>query len=429
MKKILFLALFAILSCYDVCAEEGQSVVEPLGEGWVLIGELDSNNCLSVYLGVKEGYSRESITGTITFPESIKDYKVTSIKSFWAPNVTEFIIPKTVTSIEDYAFGDCSKATFDIQGPIENIGSAAFYGCSSIKEMELKNVKNIGQSAFAYCTGLTSLTLGNEITTLPDNMLEGCSSLESFIIPESVKTIGIAAFGWTGIKEFNIPESVSSINDYAFRNTPITTLNIPKSVTQIGYGIAAWSPNVTTITVDAANPTYESRNNAIVEKSTNKLIQGCKTTEIPESVTEIFAASFTGMGIEEFVIPKTISKIGNYIFTFNDNLEKVISYIEEPFDVSEEAFCYSKEENEEPVFTSATLYVPVGTLQKYQAAKGWNKFSNIVEMESTGINAINTVDASDAEWFSIDGKRLNAPQKGLNIIREKGKVTRKIIIK
>ena len=197
----------------------------------------------------------------------------------------------------------------------------------------------------------------------------------------------------------------------------------------VGYGIAAWSPNVTTITVDAANPTYESRNNAIVEKSTNKLIQGCKTTEIPESVTEIFAASFTGMGIEEFVIPKTISKIGNYIFTFNDNLEKVISYIEEPFDVSEEAFCYSKEENEEPLFTSATLYVPVGTLQKYQAAKGWNKFSNIVEMESTGINAINTVDASDAEWFSIDGKRLNAPQKGLNIIREKGKVTRKIIIK
>ena len=56
-------------------------------------------------------------------------------------------------------------------------------------------------------------------------------------------------------------------------------------------------------------------------------------------------------------------------------MTSVTSEIEEPFDIDESVF-----EN-----ATATLYVPYGTKEKYQATGGWNQFTNIVEMEEEPI--------------------------------------------
>ena len=427
MKKTLLLIFMTLLSINPMCASDGQIVWGKTPEGVTVMGTVINGYELSVELMLPEGIGRETITGTVTIPTHVEGFKVTEIKAAANfPNVTKFIIESTVMTIADNAFCFCSKAKFDIQSRLEHIGNYAFVGCEGIKELDLRFIKSIGEGAFLNCTGLKSINLGEEITSIGQYTFDGCTSLSEITIPSSVKEIGLWAFGRTALTSVNIPESITSIGDYAFGRTALTTLNIPSSVTEIGYGIAAYSPNVTSITVDEGNPVYEARNNAIVEKATNKLIQGCKTTIIPESVTEIFAASFTGMGISEFVIPKSITKIGNYIFTFNDDLGKVTSYIEDPYDVNEEAFLYSG--GDEPKFTTATLYVPAGTKAKYEAAQGWNKFSKIVEMESTGIEGTSKVNEIGTEWFTIDGKRLDSPRKGLNILRQNGKTIRKVFI-
>jgi len=429
MKKTLLLIFMTLSSINPMWARDGQTVWGETPEGITVMGTVINGYELSVQLMLHEGVERETITGTVTIPAHVEGWKVTEIKAAAGfPNVTKFIIPSTVMTIADNAFIGCSNAQFDIQSRLEHIGYAAFAECTSIKKLDLKFLKTIGELAFVNCTGLTSINLGEEITSIGQHTFDGCTSLSEITIPSSVKEIGLWAFGRTALTSVNIPESVTSIGDYAFGYTALTALNIPKSVTEIGYGIVAWSPKISSITVNEGNPIYESRSNAIVEKATNKLIQGCKTTIIPESVTEIYAASFTGMGISEFVIPKSITKIGNYIFTFNDDLGKVTSYIEDPYDVNEEAFWYSG--GDEPKFTTATLYVPAGTKAKYEAAGGWKNFEKIIEMDGeTGIATSVNGEASIDNYYDFNGHKLNKPNKGINIIKMSDGSVKKVIVK
>ena len=62
---------------------------------------------------------------------------------------------------------------------------------------------------------------------------------------------------------------------------------------------------------------YDSRDNcnAIIEKETNTLIQGCKNTKIPPSVTSIGEAAFSDCsGLTRIKIPSSVTSIGNYAF-------------------------------------------------------------------------------------------------------------------
>ena len=62
---------------------------------------------------------------------------------------------------------------------------------------------------------------------------------------------------------------------------------------------------------------YDSRDNcnAIIEKETNTLIQGCKNTKIPPSVTSIGEAAFSDCsGLTRIEIPSSVTSIGNYAF-------------------------------------------------------------------------------------------------------------------
>ena len=67
-------------------------------------------------------------------------------------------------------------------------------------------------------------------------------------------------------------------------------------------------------------------------------------------------------------------------------------------------------------FNNATLYVPVGTKEKYQATDGWKEFQNIVEGTPTGIKVIENTQNKNATVYDLNGVRLSEPKKGINII-------------
>ena len=54
------------------------------------------------------------------------------------------------------------------------------------------------------------------------------------------------------------------------------------------------------------------------------------------------------------------------------DLLKIISMIENPFDIYPTTFS-------DNTFNNATLYVPVGTVEKYKKKEGWKGFANIKE--------------------------------------------------
>ena len=76
-----------------------------------------------------------------------------------------------------------SKVSFINCKNITNIGNNAFQGCSSLTTVELPDsLTNIGQDAFDGCTSLTTVELPDSLTNIGNNAFQGCSSLTDVTI-------------------------------------------------------------------------------------------------------------------------------------------------------------------------------------------------------------------------------------------------------
>ena len=176
-------------------------------------------------------------------------------------------------NIQSHTFSN-GKGVIKFDGNVTCIGHSAFYGCTSLTSITIPNsVESIGGFAFASCSGLTSITIPNSVENIDGTAFEGCSGLTSITIPNSVTSIGSSAF-----------------DDCS--------------------GLAS-------ITVEEGNTVYDSREgcNAIIEKSSNTLIAGCKNTIIPNSVTSIGSYAFWGcINLASVSIPNSVTSIGDYAF-------------------------------------------------------------------------------------------------------------------
>ena len=84
----------------------------------------------------------------------------------------------------------------------------------------------------------------------------------------------------------------------------------------------------------------------------------------------------------------------------------------------------------EAVTSEATLYIPKGTKEKYLAKSGWRDFVNISDViQTTGIKEVGRDATKAVRYYSIDGKRIATPQRGLNIIRTSDGKMKKVVVK
>ncbi|MCH5176360.1 MAG: leucine-rich repeat protein, partial [Prevotellaceae bacterium] len=172
--------------------------------------------------------------------------------------VTELVIPNSVTSIGEYAFYGCSGLTsVTIPNSVTSIGRAAFDSCEGLKSVAIPNsVTSIGRAAFENCFGLTSVTIPNSVTSIGEYAFCWCYGLTSVTIPNSVTSIGGYAFWWCyGLTSVTIPEGVTSIGDYAFFEcSGLTSVTIPESVKSIGEYAFNSCSSLTRVVCYAENP-------------------------------------------------------------------------------------------------------------------------------------------------------------------------------
>jgi len=243
-------------------------------------------------------------------------YKGSFEYSFNDEYSNDVVIPETVSY---------NGRTYDVT----SIGKYAFYLCSSLTNVTIPNsITSIEALAFDRCSGLTSVTIPNSVSVISFGTFYYCIGLSIINIPNSVTTIDSDAFqGCVGLKNITIPNSVTTIGVHAFRGcTGLTDLFIPNSVTTIGEAAFGGCTGLTDITVANDNPKYDSRDNckAIIETASNALIQGCKVTLIPNSVTTIGDGAFIDCtSLTSVTIPNSIKEIGLYAFYGCSGLTRV----------------------------------------------------------------------------------------------------------
>jgi hypothetical protein len=103
-------------------------------------------------------------------------------------------------------------------------------------------------------------------------------------------------------------------------------MKMSSSLTSIGKNIFGGCTGLESIIVESDNTKYDSRDNcnAIIETATNKLIMGCKTTIIPNSVTALDDYAFGGCsGLSTITIPNSVTSIGGYTFSKCNSLTSI----------------------------------------------------------------------------------------------------------
>ena len=331
------------------------------------------------------------------YPISIDSNDVICNYAFYGcSSLSSIILPSDVTSISNDAFLHCSNlSSITIPSSVTSIGNYAFCNCSCLTNIILPpDVTSIGNYAFSGCSSLSSINLPSGVTSIGNGVFFSCSSLSSITIPSSVTSIGSDAFsGCSSLSSINLPSGITSIGYNAFSGcSSLTSINLPSGIDNpIGKGVFSGCSSLSSIT-------------------------------IPSGVTSIGDYAFYNCSsLPSINLPSSVTSIGNYAFYNCSGLKSIYVSSDTPAGLGSSVFDGVDKK-------TCTLYIPEGTYDDYWLTN-WGEFENIIEYDPTGIvNAMTSNDVKEISRYSVNGQRLDAPIKGLNIVKYSDGSVRKIIV-
>lgn len=128
-------------------------------------------------------------------------------------------IPSSITRININAFLSSGLRSVTFHEGLETIDTNAFNNTKLTTVNIPSTVSAISSGAFNNCVDLESAYLLGQITYLPNQTFQYCSSLTSVSLPSTLTEINYLAFNdCTNLPSITIPENVSYIGSAAFRN-------------------------------------------------------------------------------------------------------------------------------------------------------------------------------------------------------------------
>ena len=381
-----------------------------------------------------------------------------------------------VKSIANNAFEDCLMKSLTIEPGIEEIGRNAFFNAYQLEKAVLpEGLLSIGEQAFQYCSELKEIYLPSTLEEIAVNAFGNCYNLKAVVSymsePCAVSRNVFTVWRWydddTSVEEFTsatlyVPigtkpnyESAAVWNEFSticqgelkeitiegITYSYATGENIA-SVVRSDAEILRDQDVVIPSSIEIDGKPYEVKsigNSAFVGCPMKSLIiepgieeigraafwnaYSIRKVILPEGLLSIGESAFRYCyGLQELQLPSTLAEIGDNAFYDCRSLNSVVSFMSEPCPVNRNVFVckwYSgDDESWHEEFTSATLSVPLGKKEKYQAAEVWKEFSTISEFDPTSIPQV-VANEKTPRIFDLSGRRLNRPRKGLFIINGK----------
>ncbi|MCI2267220.1 leucine-rich repeat domain-containing protein [Sediminivirga luteola] len=260
---------------------------------------------------------------TVVIPDSVTSI---GVWAFWSNRLTTVVIPGSVTSVGSQAFADNNLTGVTIPDSVTSIGDRAFAQNPMVTasvhvdtqlgtevfppgtQIEYRGAEEPATPAEYFTFDPDTGTITGYSSSGPKDVVipaeiggvavtaigEGAFTdtddwvgmgITSVIIPDSVETIGYAAFTLNDLTSVTIGNSVTTIEAWAFGLNPLTSVSIPDSVTSIG--VDAFFQNELT------------------------------SLEIGNSVTSIGQNAFNGNQLSSVTIPDSVRSIGRLAFAYN----------------------------------------------------------------------------------------------------------------
>ena len=256
----------------------------------------------------KDGRKLLGVPETLSGSYSVKEgTRIICNHAFWHCNsLSDIVIPSSVTSIGDRAFHWClSLSDFVIPASVTSIGDWAFEHCRSLSEIVIPaSVTSIGDWAFEHCRSLPEIVIPASVTSIGSGAFSFCRSLSDIVIPDSVTSIGNGAFNYcSSLKYISIPKSVICLNGNPFYN---------------------WDGKL-----ECLSPNFIYEDDVLFNKGKSKIIsfrnQNIESYVIPTSVTSIGDNAFTVCrSLSKIVIPSSVTSIGSGAFSFCRSLSDIV---------------------------------------------------------------------------------------------------------
>ena len=362
-------------------------------------------------------------------------------------------IPNTVTEIGDNAFYGCEglNANLTISDKLQRIGNYVFYGCSRlIGGLTIPNsVTEIGAYAFYNCGGLNgNLTLPTNLKKIGDKAFASCSKLhcEELVLPATLESFGEDVFqGNPLIKRLvfqSLPKGISNniwnapkLNKYVSLSDASYINDIaPYQVKEASYSRTmsnTWGtlvlPYKMTLT---GNEPYSlfvidhiTHDELVLRRLSGEVKAGtaCVVRRDGEQQTMIFTANDATLNTT--MQPTAAAEGLNFRGTYHAR-EVTAGYIIRNGLLWDVAKLKAASPQTEAIMVGPFRSWLDGTITNSAA-----KLSIRVDDSATGIdNPISSLNADDVEYYDLNGRRLTAPQQGINIMK-RGNKTMKVIIK
>ena len=222
----------------------------------------------------------------------------------------------------------CSLSNIVIPSSVTSIGNWAFNGCTSLSNIVIPNsVASIGDWAFSDCTSLSNIVIPDSVTGIGKGAFNGCSFLECISIPKSVICLNGNPFsGWKGkleclspnfIYEDDVLFNINKSEIISFRNQKIESYIIPDSVTSIGDGAFSSCTSLSSIVIPDSVPSIGDWAFSDCTSLSNIVI--------PNSVTSIGEGAFSSCtSLSNIVIPDSVTRIGNFAFSNCTSLSNIV---------------------------------------------------------------------------------------------------------